>query len=314
MKKLKKIMAGIMAMAMIGSLGTANASAAYYMGHFAPPEEALVDSRYGEDSLVFATSDFYTTANAMCKVISPNGELAILQQRHNENITIKFKDSATQEDIDSIPYSLAENFEDGTYWIKEHDRKTREEMYDVLKEYYEIEYIEETAEINVYTTDIDVDSVIIKTALSQEEFEEKYSDFYENMDVTESTWEYLSEENMNYGILDIDGMSCGETEEIKNLYTNIKVLIDSGVNCNVSFDRPESYTDETVDFTGIVYTSPEDGDLTEDHEINLYDVVEISKHIMGMNSLTEKQLKLGDINKDYICNLYDAVEIAKSLM
>lgn len=312
--KIKKFLPALAAALMSISALSANASAAYYMGHFAPPEEALVDSRYGEDSLVFTTSDFYTTANAKCKVISPDGEVAMLQQRHNENITIKFKDSATQDVIDNLPYSLSENIEDGTYWIKEHDRKTREEMYDVLKEYYEIEYIEETAELLVYTDSITISTVAVYTELTQEEFEAKYSDFYENMGVTESTWEYLSDEGVNHGILDIDGMSCAETEEIKNLYANVKALIDSGVNCNVSFSKPETANGETIDFTGVVYTSPEDGDLTEDYEINLYDAVEVAKHIMGMNSLTEKQLKLGDYNGDSVCDLYDAVEIAKNLI
>ena len=312
MKKLKKIMAGIMAVAMIGSMGTANASAAYYMGHFAPPEEALVDSRYGEDSLVFTTSDFYTTANAKCKVISPNGEAAIIQQRHNESVTVKFKDTVSQDFVDSLPYNLIENSEDGTYYIKEHDRKDREEMYAVLKEYYEIECIEETAELIIYTSDITISTVTVETELTEAEFEAEFADFYKKMGVTTSEWD--TDAVLYYGNLKIDGMSSGDTEEIRELYDNLKVLIDAGVNCNVSFSRPESGEGETVDFTGVVYTSPEDGDLTGDYKINLYDAVEISKHMMGMNILTEKQLKLGDINKDDVCNLYDAVEIAKKLL
>lgn len=62
---------------------------------------------------------------------------------------------------------------------------------------------------------------------------------------------------------------------------------------------------------------PEDyamGDTDYNNDVNLYDVINISKHIMGMEQLDELQQLLADYDDNGEVNLYDAVEIAKTLM
>lgn len=68
--------------------------------------------------------------------------------------------------------------------------------------------------------------------------------------------------------------------------------------CNVTISNP-------------VYTV---GDVNMDGERNLYDVIEIAKHLIGMTTLSQFQLSLADFNSDGDANIYDAIYMAKWLI
>ena len=56
------------------------------------------------------------------------------------------------------------------------------------------------------------------------------------------------------------------------------------------------------------------GNISGNGEIDIYDVVEIAKEILGMRTFTEEEKKIADINGDGMVNLYDAIEIAGMLI
>ena len=56
------------------------------------------------------------------------------------------------------------------------------------------------------------------------------------------------------------------------------------------------------------------GDVNMDGERNLYDVIEIAKHLIGMTTLSQFQLSLADFNSDGDANIYDAIYMAKWLI
>ena len=56
------------------------------------------------------------------------------------------------------------------------------------------------------------------------------------------------------------------------------------------------------------------GDVTQDGVINLYDVIEIAKSLMGMRTFTDEEKIIADYNCDGVVNLYDAVEVARTLL
>lgn len=56
------------------------------------------------------------------------------------------------------------------------------------------------------------------------------------------------------------------------------------------------------------------GDPNMDDNINLYDVIAISKHILNIKPFNESELALADYNDDGKVDLYDAIGIAKTLL
>lgn len=56
------------------------------------------------------------------------------------------------------------------------------------------------------------------------------------------------------------------------------------------------------------------GDVTGDGVVNLYDIIAICKHIMGMQTLTIEQQAVADYTGDGKIDLYDAIAMAKFLM
>lgn len=90
-------------------------------------------------------------------------------------------------------------------------------------------------------------------------------------------------------------------EEMMDIYFNLSVGEDGNFNEIVTYYEPTEL--ETLR-----------GDVSGDNEINLYDAIEICKHIMNMISFDDKQYILGDMNSDGVVNLYDAIEIAKIIM
>lgn len=90
--------------------------------------------------------------------------------------------------------------------------------------------------------------------------------------------------------------------------------IDGILSSNVLFLHCESVTESANLSFDIVENETEFGDVNYDNVIDLYDAIEISKYIMGISELDEDTILLADINRDGETNLYDAVEIAKTLI
>lgn len=91
-----------------------------------------------------------------------------------------------------------------------------------------------------------------------------------------------------------------ESEETNNMKVNLLYLC---------LESPEGGSDNIV--------IPNDyavGDVDCNSDINLYDIVEIAKNIMGMRKLSESELILADYDDNGEVNLYDAIGIAKSIM
>ncbi len=56
------------------------------------------------------------------------------------------------------------------------------------------------------------------------------------------------------------------------------------------------------------------GDANGDGKVNIYDAIEISKHVMKKTQLTGTNLKQADYNKDGNVNIYDAVFISRLIL
>ena len=56
------------------------------------------------------------------------------------------------------------------------------------------------------------------------------------------------------------------------------------------------------------------GDTTGDGVVNLYDVIEIAKYMLGMRSFTDEEAAIADYNEDGTVDLYDAIAIAQYMM
>lgn len=67
-------------------------------------------------------------------------------------------------------------------------------------------------------------------------------------------------------------------------------------------------------FTLVPVLEPISGDITGDRQINLYDVIEIAKYILGMREFNSVESVIADYNVDGNVNIYDAIEIAKKLL
>lgn len=74
-----------------------------------------------------------------------------------------------------------------------------------------------------------------------------------------------------------------------------------------STDPTEPETDPTEPATLI-------GDITGDGTVNLYDVIEIAKYMLGMRDFTDEAAIIADYNSDGTVNLYDAIAIAQYMM
>lgn len=56
------------------------------------------------------------------------------------------------------------------------------------------------------------------------------------------------------------------------------------------------------------------GDINGDGVLNLYDVIEIAKSLIGMRTFTDEEKLIADYNHDGVVNLYDAIEVARTLL
>lgn len=75
------------------------------------------------------------------------------------------------------------------------------------------------------------------------------------------------------------------------------------------------YLYDGAESTNAIYSiQPTWGDATNDDVVDLYDAIEISKHLIKSNNLDEDTLLLADINRDGKTDLYDVIDIAKTLM
>ncbi len=70
----------------------------------------------------------------------------------------------------------------------------------------------------------------------------------------------------------------------------------------------------TVTITDGISTTFLKGDVNKSGKVDLYDIIEICKSLMGMKTLTAEEKTLADFNGDGSVNLYDAIEIAKKIM
>ena len=66
--------------------------------------------------------------------------------------------------------------------------------------------------------------------------------------------------------------------------------------------------------SGNTTVTPDKGDVDSNGTINLYDVIAIAKHMMGMVTLSGEQFTLADYDGNGVVNLYDAVSVAKIIM
>ncbi len=56
------------------------------------------------------------------------------------------------------------------------------------------------------------------------------------------------------------------------------------------------------------------GDATGDDIIDLYDAIEVSKHLMGTSTMNDSAVILADINRDGKTDLHDVIDISKSML
>lgn len=56
------------------------------------------------------------------------------------------------------------------------------------------------------------------------------------------------------------------------------------------------------------------GDIDGNGTINLYDIIEVARYIMGMRTFNTEEMQLADYNEDSKVDLYDAVEMARLIM
>ena len=64
----------------------------------------------------------------------------------------------------------------------------------------------------------------------------------------------------------------------------------------------------------IFHFSSQNGDISGNGQIDLYDAVIISKYLLGMVELSEEEIQIADYNGDGSVDLYDAISIAEYLL
>jgi len=213
--KLKKISTVLTTTIIILSILSTNVSALHYNeGRISAGFSSLIPENYSVESLVTLNDSsnpndiwgYNNSWNYYSNVITADGVFHQLIETYDETI-ITVKDIAFPLDeinkkLSSEELPVITQNEDGTYLFSYLDagRESGDEAYAILKEYYEIESIQENCYVNVNTgekTDIIINGLNISTRLTPEKFEEKHSEIYEKLELTSTEgWSYNSEINM----------------------------------------------------------------------------------------------------------------------
>lgn len=136
----------------------------------------------------------------------------------------------------------------------------------------------------------------------------KYNDYKYGL-ADDHIWINCDVNNSNYiGDTGINEMDIFNDIAILNSKLTEKYNEINSIDIQYVYEYSDGYNN------AVYSVVPTWGDATNDDIINLYDAIEISKHIMGIGELDEDTILLADINRDGATNLYDAVEIAKILM
>jgi hypothetical protein len=88
--------------------------------------------------------------------------------------------------------------------------------------------------------------------------------------------------------------------------------IDGVLTSNVFLMYDESASENPFAFDTVLKELL--GDINFDDTVDIYDAVEIAKSVMGIREFSESELILADFNNDSEVNIYDAIEISKTLM
>ena len=317
MKKIKKIMAGIMAAAMIASVGGMSVSAKTYVevdenGYPTEVVEALeyrgivvtmpddiaptVDEigiecdieGYDAESFVIGYKD---CSNSGGWLITPT-----VQQKENQ-FYLDFGDGISEDKAIEISEKL----------IIRGVVQDAEVLYD-----YHISY----GKMKIFDCQHQV-SLVFKegTDISEVDVLEEYPEIREMLSGYSSfkAENYAEESILYFGLTDSEYANNQSSP-----YSDILALEEVLVSKYEEIDRINIWFLHMVgddNSQNAVYAiSPTWGDATNDDIIDLYDAIEISKHIMGIGEFDEDTILLADINRDGVTNLYDAVEIAKGLM
>jgi len=351
MKKLKKIMAGIMAMTMFSSLAATNVSAEILSG----TTETIIIAEKSTVTKGFKNCPVKQTVTTEYKgilVTMPDGEAPTAEELGLESCEITtYNPDTTFIGLGGIEGS--DGLYIGTSLITP---AGSEKTYLVNSE----EIPEESAENFVKKLKIreivSTADIFYETQETCEDFRADYQYCYISVDVNETEKEQgiyteISEEQKSEfcGLKEIEGagFEVGQVvitkssyynptkdfeywisidyneykDDIKLLYDELRIIIDE---IDENYAEDENYIEAQNGWVMPVTTLPIQngllavdltwGDATNDDVIDLYDAIEISKHIMGIGELDEDTILLADINRDGVTNLYDAVEIAKGLM
>lgn len=108
-------------------------------------------------------------------------------------------------------------------------------------------------------------------------------------------------------------------EEINGYVYMFSVLRNDDLEQPEITAENEAVMDENgIVTTAVTFTFPASdiipGDVNFDEDINLYDVIEITKYMMDPSYFGDDQIAAADYNADGKVNLYDAIDIAKMIM
>ena len=310
MKKIKKIMAGIMAAAMISSVGGMSVSAAdkhiewkYEIPSNGNPSMDNVIC-YDDGSCIRATKYFARIIVTVPENITPDIKYFGIDRISsiNEFDVVCYESEKVEEDI----WNEVEP-RDNEYVLNIYLDGTLVELEEECKEYArkllsegKIESARTWERYSTYNID-SIDSISIITDETVSDFELKETDgrLSHVRDNKYYLFDVTDEKNGMIGIMDLCDTLVNNYSFIVDAFPNVP---DFPIN---DYEYQENYVTENIYMWG---------DATNDDIIDLYDAIEISKHIMGIGELDEDTILLADINRDGETNLYDAVEIAKSLM
>ncbi len=343
MKKLKKIMAGIMAVATITSFGAMNVSAerswqivdtekivfsyriepsytgqdAYYEYH-----EFLIDENYNMCGL-----DACTPKMLVVRMVNgaepelPEGIEASKLSEFQLRTAITDACWTNSESLDT-PIEVT----DDVYRI--HGFKTSEETYEYQQDILESGKADYAEPIYYQSYGVavpeDMPSYFERNGIEDSGFGENLfairlrfdsAEQAESFDVSsiegveENLYAKLVHENDVYFQLvkEAEGeiltnvlIDLQESEEVNNMKVDlIYCCLESAESGSYNIVIPDDYAV---------------GDVDCNSDINLYDVIEIAKNIMGMREFSESELILADYDDNGKVDLYDAVEIAKKLL
>lgn len=112
----------------------------------------------------------------------------------------------------------------------------------------------------------------------------------------------------NMSDITISNPKCAIYDSSSTIYSGAKMHVaeaSTAYDYAIKYGRSFDYVTQQVGKLG---------DVTGDGEVNLYDIIAICKHIMGMQTLTIEQQAVADYNGDSKIDLYDAIAMAKFIM